>query len=151
MVALKNWNRTKISPVHFPNRKLALVKDEGWLSGHSTAGRTSEPLLYSWCQPASVCESAEQQPKNGQTCSFSTAWALHFPGPAGGPNEYVIFRLYELQSKHRGFCHCNCRPFDRHVWFMWLLLKGRAIFGRTFGIADYVLHCAKKALLVTWC
>ena len=32
--------------------------------------RTSDPLLYSWCLPSSVCESAVQQPKNGQTCSF---------------------------------------------------------------------------------
>ena len=32
--------------------------------------RTSEPLLYSLCLPASVCESAVQQTKNCQTCSF---------------------------------------------------------------------------------
>ena len=32
--------------------------------------RTSELLLYSWFLPASVCKSAVQQPKNGQTCSF---------------------------------------------------------------------------------
>ena len=32
--------------------------------------RTSELLLYSWCLTVSVCESAVQQPQNGQTCSF---------------------------------------------------------------------------------
>ena len=32
--------------------------------------RTSEPFLYSWCLPASVCESAVLQPKNGKSCSF---------------------------------------------------------------------------------
>ena len=33
--------------------------------------RTSEPLLYSWCLPASVGESGvQQQQQNGQTCSF---------------------------------------------------------------------------------
>ena len=37
---------------------------------------TSEPLLYSWCLPASVCESAVQQPKHGNYVLFSTSWLL---------------------------------------------------------------------------
>ena len=37
--------------------------------------RTSEPLLYYWCLPVSVCESAAQQQKMVILNLFSTAWS----------------------------------------------------------------------------
>ena len=69
--------------------------------------RTSEPLLYSWCLPVSVCETAVQQPKNGQTCSFFHCMNIAYK------NAQMVFRLLNrlpVLEPGRPDQQSHCRP-----------------------------------------